>query len=130
MRQWRCSGFSVHIRSKAADAEGRQRLARYMIRCPFALNKMSYDHKSGMLTYRSKPHATLKRNYRLMPALHAATHEPYSGPGRTPGALLRLLLQPLSRGRQKAEQEDDVPLSIIKLIVINSPDNGQKWRDN
>ncbi len=39
MRQRRHSGFSVHkrIRSKAADAEGRQRLARYMIRCPLAL---------------------------------------------------------------------------------------------
>ena len=36
VRQWRYSGFSVHnrIRSRAADAEGRQRLAGYMIRCP------------------------------------------------------------------------------------------------
>ncbi len=69
MRQWRHSGFSVHnrIRSKAADAEGRQRLAHYMIRCPFALNKLSYDRKSGMVIYRSKLHATLKRNYQLMP---------------------------------------------------------------
>lgn len=71
MRQWRHSGFSVHnrIRTKAADADGRQRLARYMIRCPFALNKMSYDRKSGMVIYRSKLHATLKRNFQLMPAL-------------------------------------------------------------
>lgn len=38
MRQWRPSGFSVHnrIRTQAVEAEGRQRLARYMIRCPFA----------------------------------------------------------------------------------------------
>jgi hypothetical protein len=36
------------IRSKAADDKGRQRLARYMIRCPFALAKMRYDKKSGM----------------------------------------------------------------------------------
>ncbi len=34
-----------------------------MIRCPFALNKMSYDQKSGMVIYRSKLHATLKRNH-------------------------------------------------------------------
>ena len=69
--QWRHSGFSVHngICSKATDAEGRQRLARYMIRCPFALEKMRYDAKSGMIIYRSKMHATLKRNYQLMPAL-------------------------------------------------------------
>jgi hypothetical protein len=71
MRQWRHSGFAVHnrIRSKAADANGRQRLARYMIRCPFALEKMRYDRKSGMVIYRSRLHATLKRNYQLMPAL-------------------------------------------------------------
>jgi hypothetical protein len=71
MRQWHHSGFSVHnrIRTKAADAEGRQRLARYMIRCPFALNKMSFHRNSGMVIYRSKLHATLKRNYPLMPAL-------------------------------------------------------------
>jgi hypothetical protein len=71
MLQWRHSGFSVHnrIRSKAADAKGRQRLARYMIRCPFALEKMRYDKKSAMVIYRSKLRATLKRNYQLMSAL-------------------------------------------------------------
>ena len=71
MRQWRHSGFSAHnrIRSKTADIEGRQRLARCMICCPFALNKMSDDRKSGMVIYRSKLHATLKRNSQLMPAL-------------------------------------------------------------
>lgn len=61
MYRWRHSGFSVHnrIRSKAADAEGRQRVVRYMIRYPFALNKMSDDRKSGMVIYHSKLHATL-----------------------------------------------------------------------
>ena len=64
-------GGSVHnrISSKANDAEGRQRLDRYMIRCPFALNKMSFDQNSGTVIYRSKLHATLKRNYQLMPAV-------------------------------------------------------------
>ena len=49
MLQWHHSGFSVHnrVRSKAADAKGRQHLARYMIRCPFSLEKMRYDKKSG-----------------------------------------------------------------------------------
>lgn len=40
-----------------------------MIRCPFALEKMRYDKKSGMVIHRSRLHATLKRNYQLMPAL-------------------------------------------------------------
>ena len=57
------------IRGKAADAKGRQRLARYMICCPFALEKVRYDRKSGMVIYRSRLHATVKRNYQLIPAL-------------------------------------------------------------
>ena len=71
MLNWRHSGFSVHnrVRTNAGDAAGRQRLARYMIRCPFALEKMRYVPDSGMVIYRSKPHATLKRNYQLMPAI-------------------------------------------------------------
>ncbi len=71
MRQWHHSGFSVHnqVRIKAGDATGRRRLVRYMIRNPFALNKMTYDPRTAMVIYRSKLHATLKRNYQLMPAL-------------------------------------------------------------
>jgi len=71
MRQWRNSGFSVHnqVRVKAHDAAGRRRLARYMIRNPFALAKMTYDPNTAMVIYRSKLHATLKRNYQLLPAL-------------------------------------------------------------
>ena len=71
MRQWQHSGFSVHnqIRVKASDTEGRKQLARYMIRNPFALEKMTYDDKTGMVIYRSKFHASIKRNYQLLPAL-------------------------------------------------------------
>jgi hypothetical protein len=60
MLQWHHSGFSVHnrVRSKAADAKGRQHLARYMIRCPFSLEKMRYDKKSGTVIY-----------HQLMPAI-------------------------------------------------------------
>ncbi|MGH8583482.1 MAG: hypothetical protein ACREWG_12000 [Gammaproteobacteria bacterium] len=38
-----------------------------MIRPPFALEKMRYDAPTGMVIYRSKMHATLKRNYQLVP---------------------------------------------------------------
>lgn len=43
MRQWQHSGFSIHnqIRVKAGDAAGRQQLACYMIRTPFALPRPS-----------------------------------------------------------------------------------------
>ena len=39
-----------------------------MIRNPFALEKMTYDDRTGMVIYRSKFHASLKRNYQLLPA--------------------------------------------------------------
>jgi len=117
MQQWRHSGFSVHnrVRSKGNDAEGRQGLVRHMIRCPFALHKMSFDQNSGTVIYRSKLHATLKRNYQLMPAV----------------TWLRLLLNHVpdkyehlvryyghysnrSRGaRRLAEQEHDTSVSIV-----------------
>ena len=68
MRNWQHSGFSVHnqIRANASDAEGRKQLARYMIRTPFALEKMTYDNSTGTVIYRSKLHATLKRNFQLL----------------------------------------------------------------
>jgi hypothetical protein len=34
---------------------------------------MSYGQKSAMVIYRSKMHASLKRNYQLMPALKCET---------------------------------------------------------
>ena len=40
-----------------------------VMRAALAIEKMRYDKKSGMVIYRSRPHATLKRNYQLMPAL-------------------------------------------------------------
>lgn len=70
MWKWQHAGFSVHnpIRVRAGDAEGRKQLARYMIRTPFALEKMTYGKNTGMVLYCSKLHATLKRNFQLLPA--------------------------------------------------------------
>jgi hypothetical protein len=36
---WRHSDLSVHNRVRSKGAEGRQRLARFMIRCPFSLER-------------------------------------------------------------------------------------------
>jgi len=38
-----------------------------MIRNPFSLDIMEYKAKQGMVVYRSKHHATLKRNFQIMP---------------------------------------------------------------
>ena len=51
----------------ANDPQGRRQLARYMIRNPFSLKKMEYRAQQGMVVYRSRHHATLKRNFQIMP---------------------------------------------------------------
>ena len=68
MLAWRHTGFSVHnsVRVRAADAAGRRRLAQYMLRAPFSLEKMSYEPVSGTVIYRSRMHKTLKRNFQVM----------------------------------------------------------------
>ncbi len=68
MLTWRHTGFSVHnaVRIHARDAAGRRRLAQYMLRAPFALEKMSYEPVSGIVIYRSRMHKTFKRNFQIM----------------------------------------------------------------
>jgi hypothetical protein len=71
MLSWRHSGFSVHnrVRVAAGDSECRKSLAGYMLRAPFSLEKMSYDAARGAVIYRSRLHATLKRNFQAMPSV-------------------------------------------------------------
>ena len=69
MLAWRHSGFSVHngVRVRAGDAEGRKKLAQYMLRAPFSLEKMTYLAETGMVMYRSHMHKGLRRNFQLLP---------------------------------------------------------------
>ncbi len=69
MLTWRHTGFSAHnaVRIRANDAAARQKLAQYMLRAPFALEKMTYGPGSGTVIYRSRLHKTLKRNFQIMP---------------------------------------------------------------
>lgn len=69
MLAWRHGGFSAHneVSVAAEDAEGRKKLAGYMLRAPMSLQKMAYDAASGTVIYRSNMHAGLKRNFQVMP---------------------------------------------------------------
>ena len=51
------SGFSVHNGGRLArdDEAGREALAQYIIRNPFAVSKITYNPASGMVIYKSKP---------------------------------------------------------------------------
>jgi hypothetical protein len=55
------------VRVRAGDAEARKKLAQYMLRAPFSLEKMTYVPETGMVMYRSHMHKGLKRNFQLMP---------------------------------------------------------------
>lgn len=55
------------VRVGEEDAEGRKKLAGYMLRAPVSLEKMSYDAETGTVIYRSKMHLGLKRNFQVMP---------------------------------------------------------------
>ena len=68
MLAWRHGGFSAHneVSVAAEDAEGRKKLAGYMLRAPMSIEKMAYDAASGTVIYRSKMHAGLKCNFQVM----------------------------------------------------------------
>ncbi len=98
---WRYSGFSAHnqVRVGEADAEGRKKLAGYMLRAPMSLEKMRYDARTGTVIYRSRMHLGLKRNFRVMPGALVAGVASAARPGslRAPGALRRLVFEPGAR---------------------------------
>jgi hypothetical protein len=59
MTGWRHSGFSVHLGVKidAADVAGRERLAQYMLRCPFSLERMIRVTDQGQVLYLAEKNA-------------------------------------------------------------------------
>jgi hypothetical protein len=68
MLAWHQGVFSAHneVSVVAEDAEGRQKLAGYMLRAPMPVQKMTYDAASSTVIYRSKIHAGLKHNFQVM----------------------------------------------------------------
>ena len=56
MRDWPHSGFSVDnaVYLPAGDTSGLQRLAEYMLRCPFSLARIICVTESGSVVYRAQ----------------------------------------------------------------------------
>ena len=52
---WRHSGFSVHGAVRVEDRQGAARLGRYMIRCPLALNRLSWNEDTAEVAYTARP---------------------------------------------------------------------------
>jgi len=71
LQNWRHSGFSVDAGEAplaAADAAGRRRLAEYLLRAPFSLEKITYNADAGSVLYRSDRHWRTKRNFEVFSA--------------------------------------------------------------
>ena len=65
---WRHSGFSAdagEVPLAADDAAGRRRLAEYLVRAPFSLDKITYNAAAGSVLYRSERHWRTKRNFEV-----------------------------------------------------------------
>ncbi|MFA7018987.1 MAG: transposase [Sphaerochaetaceae bacterium] len=62
MCSWQHSGFSVYRSSQilAGDREGLERLASYIVRCPFTVSRMTYIKESGEVSYRGKTSGVAK----------------------------------------------------------------------
>ena len=54
---WRHSGFSVHNTVTVApdDGDGLERLARYLLRAPVSLERLTFDEEAGLTSYRCRP---------------------------------------------------------------------------
>jgi hypothetical protein len=52
---WRHSGFSVHGAVRVEGRQGAARLGRYMIRCPLALKRLSWNDDTAEVAYTARP---------------------------------------------------------------------------
>lgn len=62
IRSWRHSGFQVYRGHQIApgDREGLERLARYIVRCPFSVSRLSYISDDGKVSYHGKTTGSTK----------------------------------------------------------------------
>jgi hypothetical protein len=68
---WQHSGFNVDGGKRPVPAhhtDGRKRLAQYILRAPFSLQKITWKPETQNVIYRSKPHHTTKRNFQIFKA--------------------------------------------------------------
>jgi hypothetical protein len=68
---WKHSGFHVHADPAPVgprDLKGRQRLAEYLLRAPFSLQKIHWNPATKTVIYRSRRSWNTKRNFEVFPA--------------------------------------------------------------
>ena len=95
---WKHSGFHIHDGGEkpvaAQDSAGRKRLAEYLLRHPFPLQKITWNASTQTVIYRSKRHYNTKRNFEIFKApdfiAAALLHLPPKGQ-QCPAAIAALL---------------------------------------
>ena len=71
LKEWRNSGFTLDAGEApiaADDAAGRRRLAEYLLRAPFSVEKITYHADTSSVLYRSERHWRTKRNFEVFSA--------------------------------------------------------------
>ena len=71
LMNWNHSGFSVHKGEQIArdDEEGREKLAQYIIRNTFSMDKLTYNEDTNTVIYHSKmSHGNNKKNFEVYSA--------------------------------------------------------------
>jgi hypothetical protein len=153
MKSWPHSGFSVNAKVylPAGDTAGLERLAQYMLRCPFSLARVVRVTESGSFIYRAEtpdcrpfPNAASadlrggpRRNFQVFDAFdflaELTQHIPEKGEHLvrkrgTPGPLLRLVLAPPHRHEGEAvcqhRIDQDRPLSSSQCPRRQRPNLG------
>lgn len=67
LRGWVHSGFNIHRsrRVLSHEREDLERLAQYIIRNPFSIDKMQFNTTSGTIIYRSEINPKIQRNFEV-----------------------------------------------------------------
>jgi hypothetical protein len=69
---WKHSGFNIDNGGEEIiaphDTAGRERLAQYLLRHPFSLQKITWNATTKTVIYRSKRHHNTKRNFQIFKA--------------------------------------------------------------
>lgn len=123
---WKHSGFNIHDGGEkpvpAHDADGRKRLAEYLLRHPFSLQKITWNPTTQTVIYRSKRHHTTKRNFEIFkaPDFIAAVIDHLPPKGKQTVRYYGLYSNK-TRGQQSLIPDRIIPASKNQQSEINHP---------
>jgi len=149
---WKNSGFHVHADTdlvRPSDIKGRQRLAEYLLRAPFSLQKITWNPETHTVIYRSRRSYHTKANFQVFTATDflaaVVDHIPpkgqqtiryyglYSNRSRgSPRPAHPVVLRPPRSQKPPAEKS---PPSAVQILLIPPPEKATAralrplWRD-